>query len=78
MSICLIRVDRNSSERYPVKTGGGRERDTIVEASEASERTGTSLHRKEKPCWGREMLSGHVFLCGSCNEIFSVSWDKVF
>ena len=78
MSICLIRVDRNSSERYPVKTGGGRERDTIVEASEASHGTGTSLHREQESDWGREMLSGLVFLYGSCNKIFSTSWDKVF
>ena len=35
MSNCLIRKVRNSSERYPVKTAGGRKRDTIVEASEA-------------------------------------------
>jgi len=54
----------------PSAREGGRKRDTIVEASEASERTGTSLHREEKPCWGRGMLSGHVFLCGPCNEIF--------
>ena len=71
VSISLIRKTRNSSERYPVKTECKRERDTIVEASEVSQRTGTSLHREE-------LLSGLVFLCEPCNEIFSVCWDKVF
>ena len=70
VSISLIRKTRNSSERYPVKTECKRERDTIVEASEASQRTGASLH-KEKPVWSREMLSNHVFLCKPWNEIFS-------
>lgn len=74
----MLRKARNSSERYPVKTEGRRERDTIVEALEALQSTGASLHREEKPVWQREMPSDHVFLCGPCNEIFSVSWDKVF
>ena len=36
MSICLFMKKKNSSGRCSVKAGGGRERDTIVEASEAS------------------------------------------
>ena len=78
MSNCLIRKARNSSERYPVNTAGGRKRDAIVEASEASQRTGTSLLREDKAGLGREMLSGLVFICGPFNEIFSICWDKMF
>ena len=72
MSICLIRNDKNSRGRCSVKATGGRQRDTIVDASEVS-----LPHTENRNLVGEEGALSHLVLYGLGTEGSKLSWQSV-